>query len=165
LARSCCTEAYSNLNISSNKQAEESGKRRLEKAKSSSEEQNRRIEAENRLLRLKEFDQVFRQEIDAIFTSEVGNTLQKINAEYLAMFKRLETDVQNITHDIRRAPLLCSLDVIKEALERIRRTDSRDEKIDLLIEIITRIDDSIQIINQVINNLDEMISLEKEHIS
>jgi len=135
--------------------AEESGKRRL------AEEQNRRIEAENRLLRLKEFDQVFRQEIDAIFTSEVGNTLQRINTEYLAMFKRLETDVQNITHDIRRAPLLCSLDVIKEALERIRRTDSRDEKIDLLIEIITRIDDSIQIINQVINNLDEMISLEK----
>jgi signal transduction histidine kinase len=137
------------------KLAEESGKRRL------AEEQNRRIEAENRLLKLKEFDQVFRQEIDAIFTSEVGNTLQKINAEYLAMFKRLETDVQNITHDIRRAPLLCSLDVIKEALERIRRTDSRDEKIDLLIEIITRIDNSIQIINQVINNLDEMISLEK----
>jgi signal transduction histidine kinase len=133
----------------------------LEKQNQVLEEQNRRIEAENRLLRLMEFDQVFRQQIDAIFTSEVGNTLQRINTEYLAMFRRLETDVQNITHDIRKAPLLCSLDVIKEALERIRRTDSRDEKIDLLIEIITRIDNSIQIINQVINNLDEMISLEK----
>lgn len=134
---------------------------RLEKENQVLEEKNQRIEAENRLLKLMEFDQVFRQQIDAIFTSELGNTLQRLDAEYLAMFKRLETDVQNITHDIRKAPLLCSLDVIKDALEKIRRTDSRDEKIDLLIETITKIDDSIQIINQVINNLDEMISLEK----
>ncbi|WAS04404.1 hypothetical protein LQF76_10225 [Gloeomargaritales cyanobacterium VI4D9] len=131
----------------------------LEKQNQVLEEQNRRIEAENRLLKLMEFDKVYRQQIDAIFTSELGNTLQRLDAEYLAMFKRLETDVQNITHDIRKAPLLCSLDVIKDALEKIRRTDSRDEKIDLLIETITKIDDIIQIINQVINNLDEMISL------
>jgi signal transduction histidine kinase len=77
------------------------------------------------------------------------------------MFKRLETDVQNITHDMRKAPTLCTVDAIQNALERIRQTDSRDERINLIIETITKIDRSMQVINEVVNNLDEMISLEK----
>jgi signal transduction histidine kinase len=142
--------------------AEETDKRELlEKQNQILEEQNRRIEAEARLLRLMEFDRAFRHEIDTIFTSEVGNILQRIDAEYLSMFKRLETDVQNITHDMRKAPTLCTVDAIQNALERIRQTDSRDERINLIIETITKIDRSMQVINEVVNNLDEMISLEK----
>lgn len=125
------------------------------------EEQNRRIKAENELLRIIEFDNIFRQNVDAIFTSTVGNNLQKINTEYLAILKRLETDVQNITHDMRKAPVLHTANVIKDALEKINRTESMNEKINTLVAIITKIDRSFQIINQVINNLDEMISLEQ----
>ncbi len=126
------------------------------------EAQLKRIEAENKLLKIREFDRVFRDEIDTIFTAEISNGLQKLDNYYLTILKRLETDINNISHDIRKAPLLHCIDVIRNALIRIRQTESNDDKIEIILEVLEKTDISIQTINQVISNLQEMISLEPQ---
>lgn len=124
---------------------------------------------ERELNKFRQFDSVFRGQVDNEFTSRIGNEIQRIESEYNSILKRLEIDVRNITHDIRKAPLLCCKDTIiatvdnldfQKALATPEDFYRVKESIKSIFEKInSSINSSIAVINDIIKNLDEMISL------
>ncbi|MCS6959961.1 MAG: ATP-binding protein [Pseudanabaenaceae cyanobacterium SKYGB_i_bin29] len=138
-------------------------RKQIEYEKKIAEERAKFLEAQNKLLRMKELDAAIRSIFDDEFVSPTGNKLQLIQEEYTNLCLRLKTDVQNIKHDLSKAPILLNTNYIPEQIDKLKASIHNNMiDPDIIIETLRDIEHSITVISQLTENLDKIISTEPQ---
>lgn len=130
--------------------------------------QNDRIKAENNAFRYKALWEGFHESFDRDFSSVLANKLEELKG----LFRRLDVDIDNIVHDMRKAPLLSIRDnrckriteIIESHLSHNENTNFKD----ILKNIVDFINDSESTINSidwVLKDLREVANIESSIIS
>lgn len=146
--------------------------RRLEFEKQLALEANQRLEAENKLLeaenklaRTRGFIGGIQEAIEQDFSSVINNRIQELES----IFRRLNTDIDNITHDLRKAPLIRSIeDIPSRTIEKLNRIFySVPEKESIFYDIAKYLQDAdqtIKFINWVIDDLNQVANIESTSV-
>jgi signal transduction histidine kinase len=124
--------------------------------------ENRALEAENKAIRLQRFWDGFQESFDQDFASVLANRLEELRG----FFRRLDTDIDNIVHDMRKAPLLgIQMDVRNQIVNKLQQqffllNDSEKDKIiKSIIEFIGNTDNTIESIDWVLKDLREVANI------
>ena len=126
------------------------------------------IEAENKAYRFKALWEGFQESFEQEFSSVLVNKIEELHG----LFRRLDNDIDNIVHDFRKAPLLCteanlSTRIIENLEKHLSQTNNPDtpEIIESLIKFINKITGTTSTINWVINDLRQVANVEAEKIN
>ena len=129
--------------------------------------QNKRLEAENRLYRMRGFFRGFQEMIEQDGTSVIANHLEELRG----ILRRLDVDVDNIVHDMIKAPLLSvnseESNQIAEKLDTYLTDLSSDEKgeiIQSVIAFLRKTDETISAISWVLQDLRQVGDLDSHRI-
>lgn len=130
----------------------------------SAEAKNIALEAENRAYRFKALWEGFHD----TFASTLSNKLEELQG----LLRRLDIDINNIVHDIRKAPLLSIQDDLSaRIIENIKThllndDDPKSQQIfEEIIKFVKNIEDTIISIDWVLKDLREVSNIESEEIS
>ena len=138
------------------------------------EEQHKLLEAEKRVLkaendsiRFQSFWEGFRESLDKDFASVFANRLEELRG----FFRRLNNDIDNVAHDLRKAPLLgIETDVKGRIIKTLEEeftflSDTEKEKIiKSVINFLTSTDTTIKSIDWVLKDLREVANLDSNKI-
>lgn len=136
-------------------------KKRLEAENENIKHKNQLLETENKLARTKGFIGGIQEVIEQDFSSVVNNRLQELES----IFRRLNTDIDNITHDLRKAPLIRSVeDIPGKTVERLNCLSYDDTVKDSILHDLTKYlqdaDQTIKFISWVIDDLNQVANIE-----
>lgn len=121
------------------------------------------LESENQRLRLRGYFQGIQEIIDQDFSSVIANHLEDLRG----ILRRLNTDIQNIDHDLRKAPLL-GTDLAKrtEDIQEIIDGDFEVEQVqkqqllELTSEFVGETSETVNLIKWVLEDLKEIANLD-----
>lgn len=124
-------------------------------------EKNKLLEIENKLARTRGFIGVIQEVIEQDFSSVVSNRLQELQG----VFRRLNADIDNITHDLRKAPLIRSgINVSDKTLEKLNYSKltevERDKVLSNIATYVEDADETVKSISWAIDGLNEIANLE-----
>jgi hypothetical protein len=101
------------------------------------EAKNRELAAKNEALRLRTLWDGFQESFEQDFASVLANRIEELRG----FFRRLYTDIDNIAHDVRKAPLLVKEEGVKEEIiDKLRQhfyALSDAEKKKLLVALLS----------------------------
>lgn len=129
------------------------------------EAQNKLLKTEDDLQRTRGFIGGIQEVIEQDFSSIVNNRLQELES----IFRRLNTDIDNITHDLRKAPLIRSLeDIPGKTVEKLNllfpNNGERDAFLDDIARYLQDADQTIKFISWVIDDLNQVANIESKPI-
>ena len=120
------------------------------------------LESENQRLRLRGYFQGFQEIIDQDFSSVIANHLEELRG----ILRRLNTDIENIDHDLRKAPLLGTDMATKtKAIQEIidgdfgLDQDQGQQLLQLASEFVGETSETINLIDWVLRDLKEIANL------
>ena len=123
-----------------------------------------KAEAQNEALKYKAYWKVFAESFDQDFASVIANQLEEIRG----FFRRLDIDIDNIVHDVRKAPLLTTgsqpRDLTHEIKTRFMATsESEKQKVaNKMIEFLVDTNNTVQSIQWVLNDLRQVANINAE---
>lgn len=122
---------------------------------------NRYLETENRLIRTRNFIGGIQEVIERDFSSVISNQIQELEM----IFRRLNIDIDNIAHDLRKAPLIgYPENTPGETLEKLSLQPlselEKDEVIKGIAKYLEKADKTIRLIKWVVEDLNEIANLE-----
>ena len=123
------------------------------------------LEAENNLLRISTFNNVFSHIIDKEFTSVTANQVQKLNNALFAVISRLKTDTQNIIHDINKAPILSNPECTNDIKDNLSDINLDNDLAHSMEDLISTVDDSVNVLKISIDNLRNITNIEGELVN
>ena len=123
------------------------------------------LEAENNLLRISTFNNVYGNIIDKEFTSVTANQVQKLNNAYLAVMSRLKTDTQNIIHDINKAPILSNPECTNDIKVFLSDINLDNDLVPSIQNLISTVDDSVNVLTVSIEDLRNITNIEGELVN
>lgn len=129
------------------------------------EAENRELVAKNEALRIKSLWDGFQESFEQDFTAVLANRIEEIRG----FFRRLYTDIDNIVHDVRKAPLLLRegsdrdniVSVLQQQLPTLSESES-SEVIKSVVEFVTNTDETIKSIDWVLKDLRQVANLEQD---
>lgn len=129
------------------------------------EAENRELVAKNEALRIKSLWDGFQESFEQDFTAVLANRIEEIRG----FFRRLYTDIDNIVHDVRKAPLLLRegsdrdniVSVLQQQLPALSESES-SEVIKSVVEFVTDTDETIKSIDWVLKDLRQVANLEQD---
>ena len=120
------------------------------------------LESENQRMRFKGYFQGFQEIIDQDFSSVIANHLEELRG----ILRRLNTDIENIDHDLRKAPLLGTdlakrTEVIQEIIDGDfgLDKDQGQQLLKLAFEFVEETSETINLIDWVLRDLKEIANL------
>jgi len=158
---------YQKQEVERSKQLFQTENKLLETQKQEAERAQQLLEAKNKLLRISTFNNVFSQLIDQEFTSVAANVAQRLSNALFSVIARLKTDTQNIIHDVKKAPLLSSVDFIEEVKKDLSDTFSLTEThpiIEEISQLISTTSDSVEILEIAIDDLRNITDIDGQQI-
>ena len=127
--------------------------------------ENKRLRAENEAYRFKALWEGFQESFEQDFASVLANRLEELRG----LFRRLDVDVDNIVHDMRKAPLLSiKTDASVQIVEKVRvyLEDSSDTKSKELFQLIIKFfqdsERTIDLIDWTLTDLREVANIEPQ---
>lgn len=144
-----------------------------EAEKEIAEKRAKLLESEAQLNRLRKLDEIIRSVFDSEFSAPLGNSMQiiesafqsateEIDNDLVGIITRLKNDVNNIQHDLCKAPVLNKPDWLDERIRMIAATENINERIMQVVCTLLDIDKSIIIISQLRQDLNQIVSLEPQ---
>lgn len=136
---------------------------RLEAERQLTQEKDKLLEVENKLARTGVFVGVIQDVIDQDFSSIIANRLEELKG----IFRRLNTDIDNIAHDIQKAPLMRSSGGGR-TLEKLRNLPlsgaEKDKTLHDIVQYIEDADQTIKFMTWIVNDLNQIANLESEPV-
>lgn len=137
----------------------------LEAEKQLEKQRNNLLEAENKIARTRGFIGGIQEVIEQDFSSVISNRLQELKG----IFSRLNTDIDNIAHDMRKAPLIrAAKNASGITVERLSHLPLNESEKDRILQDIIKYlkdgDQTIMFINWVIDDLNQIANLESKPI-
>lgn len=126
------------------------------------EYQQKLLEKENELLRFKTFNDAFEQVIEQDFSSVIANRLQELDSLLKNILIRIDSDAQNIVHDIYKAPLLFNPDVVPKYIHKLEENKEQGNISDELIELLKNLDQTIKTLKWVVEELRGITRIQSE---
>lgn len=123
-----------------------------------------KAEAENEALRYKAYWKVFAESFDQDFAAIIANQLEEIRG----FFRRLDIDIDNIVHDICKAPLLTigsqPGDLAHEMLTKFTAINEEEKQkvANKMIEFLVDTNNTIHSIQWVLNDLRQVANINAE---
>lgn len=131
------------------------------------EEKNKALKAENDAFRYKALFAGFQESLDSDYSSVLANHLEEIQG----FFRRLDNDIDNITHDLRKAPLL-SIDMnrLDKIANKLRQhfselnNSQKEEIIQSTIQFLSDTDQTVKSINWVLEDLRQIANIDSTNV-
>jgi signal transduction histidine kinase len=121
--------------------------------------EERTKELERRWESVATFTKVFEEILNREFSSVLANRLQ----ELVGVLNRLDADVNNICHDVYKAPLLCTLD--RNIADKIlNEYDENEELVSRLRDHLQEGEQTVQAIDWVVKDLRQIATLESQSV-
>ena len=115
--------------------------------------ENQRLKVENQLLKIQTFNNAFEQIIEQEFSSEIANRLQQLDHIIKNIFVRIDSDIQNIVHDIYKAPLLFNVNSTSQVIENLGCNNPEIQNHQALISYLKEADETLKTIDWVVKDL------------
>ncbi|MBD2682645.1 MULTISPECIES: HAMP domain-containing sensor histidine kinase [Nostoc] len=122
----------------------------------------KRLEAENKLLRITSFNNVFGQVIEQDFSSVIGNRLQELDSILKNILLKIDSDIQNIVHDIYKAPLLFNLGYTPRIINEFKNKTRNLEIYQPLVNFLLEANETIKTLDWVVKDLRGTTRIESE---
>lgn len=135
--------------------------KRKESEQVAQDEKIKAIEAENKYLRVVNFNNVIVHAIDEDFASVVANKVQRLDSVTQEIMARIDISVRDISHDMNKAPMLAKGESAIEQINSVRLKFS-DNDIDNLFWDIQQ---SIEAIKWVLEDLKDIARIEQEEVN
>lgn len=131
------------------------------------EAENRELAAKNEALRMKTLWDGFQESFEQDFAAVLANRIEELRG----FFRRLYADIDNIVHDVRKAPLLLKEEGVKEQIINGLQqhfhtlTDvGKTEVVASIVEFVSDTDDTIKSIDWVLKDLRQVANLECDKV-
>lgn len=128
---------------------------------------NETLAAKNEALRMRTLWDGFQESFEQDFAAVLANRIEELRG----FFRRLYTDIDNIVHDVRKAPLLLKEEGVKEQITNDLQqhfhtfTDTeKQEIIASIVEFVSDTDDTIKSIDWVLRDLRQVANLERDKV-
>ncbi|MTF37523.1 sensor histidine kinase [Cyanobacterium aponinum] len=139
-------------------------KKDLQNQQKEQEYQLKLLKTENELLKFRTFNSAFEQIIEQDFSSVIANNLQQLDSLLKNILLRIESDAQNIIHDIYKAPLLFNPDTIPKYINQLEKDKGKSHISDELIELLKNLNKTIQTLKWVVEELRGITRIQSEPI-
>lgn len=124
-------------------------------------EQQRALEAENQLLKMINFHDIFNQIIEQDISAAIANRLQQLDSILKSILLRVESDANNIIHDIYQAPLLTNINR-RNIIQDLKANQPMIKISTELIELLEEADESVQALEWIVEDLRGIARIESE---
>lgn len=120
------------------------------------------LKTENELLKIRTFNNAFEQIIEQDFSSVIANKLQELDSLLKNILLRINSDANNIIHDIYKAPLLFNSDSVLKYIEEIENNKEQFNISDDLIDLLKNLNNTIKTLTWVVEELRGITRIQSE---